>query len=221
MMPSVVVRGALGILVVALLGGCGQTVQHAAGSQVLPVADVQAPPTTVAITEARTAPATEPGTAAGAATAQPAPSAEAVDPSPTQEPEPRGSRRPRKPSEAPKDPGAALWDRSFVSTAVVEDGQPRPMVRNKPLTLRFEERADGVVAAWQSACNTTGGDVVATATHLAITDLMGTAMGCEEQALEQDDWINDFFRADPRWELDGDRLTLAAGDVVIRLRDND
>ena len=221
MMPSVVVRGALGILVVALLGGCGQTVQHAAGSQVLPVADVQAPPTTVAITEARTAPATEPGTAAGAATAQPAPSAEAVDPSPTQEPEPRGSRRPRKPSEAPKDPGAALWDRSFVSTAVVENGRPRPLVRDEPLTLRFGKRAKRAGAAWQSACNWVSGPVTAARTHLDFAPSEQTAMGCPDEAHQQDEWFNDFFRADPRWELDGDRLTLAAGDVVIRLRDND
>src|SRR5690606_31306221 len=50
-------------------------------------------------------------------------------------------------------PGASLDGRTFLSTAVVEDGQPRPLVPGTQIRLGFH---DGRIAA-SAGCNTLRG----------------------------------------------------------------
>ncbi len=124
------------------------------------------------------------------------------------------------PTTAP-DPGRRLLDRSFVSETVSQGGQPRPLVDGIPLEVAFEDRPDDDSVVWRAGCNTMGAPVVVEVERLAVGTIVSTGMGCAPEQEAQDDWLTDFFRADPAWRLAGDRLVLEAGDTVIELREQD
>jgi heat shock protein HslJ len=111
-----------------------------------------------------------------------------------------------------------LWGQSFVSTAVTEDGEPRPLVHGTRIRVTFEERKDQGIVRWQADCNTFGADVQITADVLRVGEIEGTAMGCRDDLHEQDEWLTGFIGADPRWRLSDARLTLTSGETVIELK---
>ena len=86
------------------------------------------------------------------------------------------------------------------------------------LRVEFERRGTGGVVRWQAGCNTMGTDVTVGRRALDLQEpISGTAAGCAQDRLAQDAWINDVFRGDPEYLLDGPRLVLQDGDVVIEL----
>lgn len=86
------------------------------------------------------------------------------------------------------------------------------------LRVEFERRGTGGVVRWRAGCNTMGTDVTIGPRTVDLQEpISGTAAGCAEDRLAQDAWTNDFFRADPEYLLDGRRLVLQDGDVVIEL----
>lgn len=115
-----------------------------------------------------------------------------------------------------------LLERSFVSTSVMVDGEPLQLVGG-PLAVRFDGHDGGRVdISWEAGCNIAGGKFDATAERLeprrspdgvAAFDL--TEMGCEEQELQQDEWLQELFADGVTWELDGDTLLLSTDSVEM------
>lgn len=105
---------------------------------------------------------------------------------------------------------ADLDDRSFVST-----GSPGyEIVADTTISLSF---ADERISA-HGGCNTQNAGVEVADGQLRLTsELASTMMGCEDPLMTQDQWVASFLEADPDLTLDGDALTLTAGDEVLEL----
>lgn len=120
---------------------------------------------------------------------------------------------------APSDHGAALRNRSFRSTSVTRDGQPRPLVDGTTIDVQFADEGRGDLIRWRSGCNTAGGPLVITADRLDVEDGGSTAMGCDADRMAQEEWVHAFFLSDPSWAADGSRLTLTSDGTVIELEE--
>jgi heat shock protein HslJ len=119
------------------------------------------------------------------------------------------------------------WGRTFLSTEVTENGQPRPLVAGTRITLNFVE--DGHRLAAQAGCNSMGGQASFTGGRLIVGDLATTEMGCDPPRHAQDEWLARFLTSKPEWSLSGDTpgppggsgatLTLDNGTTRILLED--
>lgn len=109
-----------------------------------------------------------------------------------------------------------LTGRVFLSSAVTEDGQPRPLVEGTQIRIEFSE--DGRVIA-NAGCNTMTGEATVDGDRLMAGQLATTEMGCDPPRHEQDSWLSDLFAANPTYELDGDQLRLTSGATVLELVD--
>ena len=110
-------------------------------------------------------------------------------------------------SPAPSSPPAVLEGRTFLSTAVTENGKDRPLVANTRIRLAF---AAGRISA-QAGCNMMGGGYAVTGGRLVVTQLATTEMGCDGPRHEQDAWLATLLGSNPRVTLDGSNLILEAG----------
>lgn len=71
---------------------------------------------------------------------------------------------------------------------------------------------------WQAGCNALGAVVRYAPDVLDVIEpIAGTAAGCDAEREAQDAWTPDLFGGDPRWALDGTRLTLTHGGTVVEL----
>jgi heat shock protein HslJ len=108
-----------------------------------------------------------------------------------------------------------LWERTFLSTTVTENGQERPLVPGTRLRLTFH---DGDVRAY-AGCNHLTGRASVDGERLVVDRFATTRMACDAPLEEQDAWLAGFLSAGPTWRLDGDDLVLSTGDTEIRLVD--
>ena len=114
---------------------------------------------------------------------------------------------------------AELFRHRYVSTAVLKNGERKPLFKGIKIHVDFRHEAEGDVVSWRADCNYSGADVDVTEERLVTGQIEGTAIGCAPPQSRQDRWTVRFFGADPRWRIrPGDRLKLTAGDRVIRLR---
>lgn len=119
------------------------------------------------------------------------------------------------------EPGAGSGDpqlpeeREFLSTAVRDGGKPRELASESPIRLTFDH---GELRA-QAGCNTLLGRARLDDGRLVVDDLGSTEMACEPPLMKQDKWLADFLGGKPRWQLDGENLTLSGGGTEIRLTD--
>lgn len=111
-----------------------------------------------------------------------------------------------------------LTGRTFLSESVTEGGQDRGLVADTRISLNFT--TDGQVSA-NAGCNHLLGEVTITTERLEVGPMGGTEMGCDPQRHAQDEWLMDFLESSPTWLLDGDRLTLTAGNTEIVLLDRE
>ena len=109
-----------------------------------------------------------------------------------------------------------LEGRTFLSEAVTESGEARPLVEGTRIVLEFGD--DGRLSA-NAGCNHLFTDVSIGADVLETGMVGGTEMGCDQVRHEQDSWLSAFLESSPAWTLDGDRLTLTSGDTEIALLD--
>ena len=122
-------------------------------------------------------------------------------------------------SAAPAPDGGALGDltgRVFLSSAVTEDGQPRPLVEGTQISVEVSDDGRLIVNA---GCNTMSGEATVDGDRLTAGQLATTEMGCDPPRHEQDAWLGDFFAAHPTYALDGDQLRLTSGATVVELVD--
>jgi heat shock protein HslJ len=109
--------------------------------------------------------------------------------------------------------------RTFLSTAVTENGAPKPLVAGTRIQLTFD--AGGMVAA-TAGCNTMAGPSSLRNGALVIDDnhLGMTLMGCLTGGLgEQDAWLRTFLTGSPGLHLDGDQLTLTGPTITVTFLD--
>ena len=114
---------------------------------------------------------------------------------------------------------AELFRHRYVSTAVLKNGERKPLFEGTKIRVDFDRGAEHDDLGWQADCNWFGAPVDVTDDHLI---LIGpgyqTDMGCAGTQRRQDRWMWRFFNSDPRWRIrSGERLKLTAGDRVIRL----
>jgi heat shock protein HslJ len=120
-------------------------------------------------------------------------------------------------SAAPTGLGGPVADREFVSSAITEDGQPRPLVDGTQVTLQF--RHLGLIA--RAGCNTLDGPIIVEPDHLIIGELATTEMACDPERQAQDEWLAGLLAADPDYTVDGDTLRIESGNTVIELTDRE
>lgn len=111
---------------------------------------------------------------------------------------------------------ASLKGRSFLSTAVTEDGKATQLAPKTRVRLQFMD--DGRLLA-DAGCNSMQGPVSTADGRLALTELSMTEMGCDGPRHAQDEWLAGFLQAKPSWQLETDRLTLTAGAKSLVLQD--
>jgi heat shock protein HslJ len=108
------------------------------------------------------------------------------------------------PSTADPDP---LHGRTFTSTVITEQGQPRALVAGTTIELRFTD--DGRLVA-NAGCNTISGRITVAGDRLDLTDPSITEMGCDPQRHEQDQFLSAFLASNPSWRWDGGNLVLSS-----------
>jgi heat shock protein HslJ len=110
----------------------------------------------------------------------------------------------------------ALTGKTFMSSAVTENGTARQLAPDTQISLWFAE--DGRLVA-NAGCNSMQGPVDTADGHLSVPDLSMTEMGCDTARHAQDDWLAELLATKPAWRLAGDTLTVESGTTTITLRD--
>jgi heat shock protein HslJ len=110
----------------------------------------------------------------------------------------------------------ALAGRTFWSTAVTEDGVPRPLPAGARMTLWFT--ADGRLVA-SAGCNAIIGRVELSGGRVTLAGARMTEMACADDLMAQDQWLAALLDARPSWELSGPHLRVSAGETVVELTD--
>jgi len=106
---------------------------------------------------------------------------------------------------------AELEGRTFISTSVTG----HDLVADSVISLTVLE---GKISL-NAGCNTIGGGIaVDDSGVLAFTgEPFMTMMGCDDDLMAQDTWLNELFTTGVEATLDGANLTLVGGDVTIEL----
>lgn len=110
----------------------------------------------------------------------------------------------------------ALVGRAFLSTAINEDGAPRPLVPGTQIRLTFG--VDGAIGV-NAGCNTMGGSYRVEGSSLRVDGGAMTEMACDGPRMAQDDRVFAFIGSGPTISLDGDELVLSSGGLVARFVD--
>lgn len=118
---------------------------------------------------------------------------------------------------APKGNGdSPLRGRTFLSTAVTENGNPYQLAGTTRVRMQFTGD-DRLIA--DAGCNSMQGSVRVDGGRIDVSELGSTGMGCERPVMEQDAWLGKILSSRPSWKLDGDTLTVSASPTEIVLKD--
>jgi heat shock protein HslJ len=112
---------------------------------------------------------------------------------------------------------ASPTGRTYLSTAVTQDGKPKQLAPNTRVRLQFTD--DGRLVA-DVGCNSMQSKVSTKGGRLTLDgELASTAMGCPGMQQGQDAWLAGILEAKPAWTLDGNKLDVTAGSTTISLTD--
>jgi heat shock protein HslJ len=115
--------------------------------------------------------------------------------------------------------GAQLSGKTYLSTAVSENGQPKELAPKTRVRLTFTD--DGRLVA-DAGCNSMQSKVSTSDGKLTLKDqLASTAMGCPGMQQGQDSWLAGIISSKPAWKLDGSKLELTLGGTTISLLDRE
>jgi len=114
--------------------------------------------------------------------------------------------------------GGTLSGKSYLSTAVTENGAPKQLAQNTRVRLQFTD--DGRLIA-DAGCNSMQSKVTTGDGKLTLKgDLAMTDMGCPGRQ-DQDGWLSGILSSKPAWKLDGDTLSVTSGGTTIALKDRE
>jgi heat shock protein HslJ len=108
-----------------------------------------------------------------------------------------------------------VGDGDHRSTAVEEDGAPRPLVDGTTISLRL---ADGRIVA-NAGCNTMTGEYELADGVLLVDSLATTDMGCDPPRHDQDAWLAELLVSGPTVTAFGAGFDLTSGRTTIRFTD--
>ncbi len=97
-------------------------------------------------------------------------------------------------------------------TADSIDSDAHTLVEGTTIRVTF----DGGNISLQAGCNTMSGSASLADGKLVVENLGGTEMGCEQDLMDQDAWLGDFFTGSPALDQDGDAFALASDETTIR-----
>jgi heat shock protein HslJ len=120
----------------------------------------------------------------------------------------------------PSDPTgpADLDGRTFLSTDVTVDGEPKALADKTMIRLSFL----GETISANAGCNSMSGTATIEDGVLGLDGgLAMTEMGCDQERMDQDQWLSDLLGSKPTVDIAGDELTLTAQAVVISLVDEE
>lgn len=109
-----------------------------------------------------------------------------------------------------------LRERTFLSTAVTENGSPHQLAGKTRVRMQFTGD-DRLIA--DAGCNSMQGSVRVDGGRIEVSDLASTGMGCEQPVMEQDAWLGRLLSSKPSWKLDRDTLTVSSPTTEIVLKD--
>ena len=121
------------------------------------------------------------------------------------------------PTAPPTSGGGSVSGRQFLSVNVTTGGEPHPLAAGTRIRLTCE---DGNRSA-QAGCTSIGGNYSIDDAKLIFSGGSMTEMACDEPRMAQDDWLIGILESGPSLMLDGDNLTLTAGDTTIVLLDSE
>lgn len=110
-----------------------------------------------------------------------------------------------------------LRGRTFLSTAVSENGQPKSLVQGTRILVNFS--ADGTKIGANAGCNHMGGDARVENGRLIVGDMAQTLVGCDGRRNEQDAWVAKLLTDRPTIQLSGAELVIKSATGEIRLVD--
>ena len=114
--------------------------------------------------------------------------------------------------------GGTLTGKSYLSTAVTENGAPKQLAQNTRVRLQFTD--DGRLIA-DAGCNSMQSKISTGDGKLTLKgDLAMTDMGCPGRQ-DQDGWLSGILSSKPSWKLDGDTLNVTSGGTTIALQDRE
>lgn len=70
---------------------------------------------------------------------------------------------------------------------------------------------------WHAGCNGYGAQVRVNADELHVRHITSSLIGCSANREKQDEWLSEFFAADPRWRLSETTLTLTSRGIDVKL----
>lgn len=111
-----------------------------------------------------------------------------------------------------------LRGRTFVSTEVTEQDEPRELMDGSVVRMQFTDDGRLIVDA---GCNTGQGDVQLDDGRLVVADYGTTEMGCPGKLNDQDSWLREFIAGEPSWRLSGNDLTLSMERTRITMEDRE
>ncbi|WP_112243031.1 META domain-containing protein [Kribbella monticola] len=115
--------------------------------------------------------------------------------------------------------GSSLQGKSYLSTAVTENGKPKQLAPKTRIQLQF--LPDGRLSA-NAGCNSMGAEKVSmSGGKLGVKDLAITDMGCDTPRAAQDNWLAKLLTSSPTWKLTGDKLEISSGSTEISLVDKE
>lgn len=118
------------------------------------------------------------------------------------------------------DPGGSGEDSiagEYRSVEVTENGQPRPLVGDSVIALRFDDGQLGVSAG----CNSMSGTYEIDDGVLVVAALATTEMGCEPALMDQDQWVAEFLGAGPEIAEMADGFDLITDTTTIHFVDRE
>jgi heat shock protein HslJ len=114
-------------------------------------------------------------------------------------------------------PDPTIWQRTFRSVSVTEDGQPRALVPGTRIRIAFP---DGKVNAG-AGCGQITGTAAMNGSHLVVSGVNVLRNDCTSEAgYAQDAWLAAFLDRDPTVRVHGHGLVLTDGRIRLALTDS-
>jgi heat shock protein HslJ len=111
-----------------------------------------------------------------------------------------------------------LDGRTFLSTAVTENGAARPLVEGTRIRIAFHE---GRLNA-DAGCNQLTGPYTVDGTTLVVDELAMTEMACQPaERMDQDTWLAAVLAGRPTINVSGDTLVLTSGSREVTMLDRE
>jgi heat shock protein HslJ len=104
----------------------------------------------------------------------------------------------------------------FSATSVAGVDGDNPSIGDPgSIRVSFSDAGDG--ASWTAGCNEYWATATIKPSRIETEPAGGTEIGCQPGKQAEEEWLLDFMREGPEWQLDGAKLTLSTDRAAIEL----